>query len=315
MIGRGPLRAGISPFGAALWDLRLDGVGQSLVLGFASNADYIASRTHAGAVIGRVCNRLRGARAMIAGRELRLQANRGSHQIHGGTTGFSQQVWRVLNHDADRLELGLHSPDGHEGYPGALAVRATYSVEHASLRLDLLAQSKAATIVNLCHHPYFMLPGTAGSRGHRLWVDATHALAVNPDGYPTGALDPVAMFAGAVAPGPKPGAIPKGLDRTFVLATKTRDSPVRVAVLAAGLRMEIWTTQPALHVYDGGKIQPGVRLRDGRTTGPFAGVALEAQGWTDAPNHPTFPAIDLPAGTDYRQTTIYSFSDLSGPRP
>jgi aldose 1-epimerase len=171
--------------------------------------------------------------------------------------------------------------------------------------------------VNLCHHPYFMLPGAADSRGHRLWVDAQTALAVDSEGFPTGGLEPVAAFAPGMAQDNARGrcsaTIPSGLDRTFVLGTATRADPVRVAVLEAGIRMELWTTQSALHVYDGAKIAPGTPLRDGRRAGPFAGIALEAQGWTDAPNHPTFPDTALAAGAEYRQTTIYRSPDPSGP--
>ncbi|MBK7470770.1 MAG: hypothetical protein IPI73_09215 [Betaproteobacteria bacterium] len=53
------LAAGITTFGAALWDLRLTGHDRSVALGFETVADYRASRMYArGAVVSRVCNRL-----------------------------------------------------------------------------------------------------------------------------------------------------------------------------------------------------------------------------------------------------------------
>ncbi|MDH3264579.1 MAG: galactose mutarotase, partial [Paracoccaceae bacterium] len=59
-----------------------------------------------------------------------------------------------------------------------------------------------------------------------------------------------------------------------------------------GLRMTMETTELGLQVYDG---------RAG------AGVALEAQGWPDAPNRPDFPSILLRPGERYEQITRWSF--------
>ena len=62
---------------------------QSLVLGFAKQTRITSPAAPMRAPSSGGLQPPAGARrAMIAGRELRLQANRGSHQIHGGTTGF-----------------------------------------------------------------------------------------------------------------------------------------------------------------------------------------------------------------------------------
>ena len=41
----------------------------------------------------------------------------------------------------------------------------------------------------------------------------------------------------------------------------------------------------------------------GHPGGPFAGLALEAQRWPDAPNQPGFPPVTLDPGKTYRQVT------------
>ncbi|MFY8145157.1 MAG: galactose mutarotase, partial [Rhodobacter sp.] len=41
----------------------------------------------------------------------------------------------------------------------------------------------------------------------------------------------------------------------------------------------------------------------GHPYGPFAGLALEAQRWPDAPNQPGFPQVTLDPGKTYRQVT------------
>lgn len=41
----------------------------------------------------------------------------------------------------------------------------------------------------------------------------------------------------------------------------------------------------------------------GHPYGPFAGLALEARHWPDAPNQPGFPQVTLDPGKTYRQVT------------
>ena len=163
-----------------------------------------------------------------------------------------------------------------------------------------------------------MLPGTAGSRGHRLWVDANIMLwlsilmAIRPERW-----IPLRCSRGCRS-GPEAGGYSEriGIPNLRACDQKRGTARIRVAVLAARpANGDLDNTTPALHVYEGGKISQAYAMRDAAHYCPFAGVALEAQGWTDAPHHPTFPAIDLPAGNRLTQTTIYSFSDLSGPRP
>lgn len=313
-IGTGSLRAGITSLGAALWDLRLANVQHSLVLGFATAEAYRASRTHAGAVGGRVCNRVGHAQARLGERVLQLDANLHPHHVHGGRTGFSQQVWQVKRHEPNRLILTLISPDGHEGYPGNLRVRATYIASDKALRLDLTAASDAPTLVNLCHHPYFNLSGAPTVADHWLWISAQNVLALDPTGCPTGSVSPVSRshfdFCSSAR---QLGAGP--FDQTFPLADSPRAKASLAATLQAGVRMELWTTQAALHLYDGSKIAQGTHLRDGRVVGPQAGICLEAQGWTDAPNHQSFPSIELQPNAPWHQTSQYRFSCPEGPNP
>jgi aldose 1-epimerase len=51
-----------------------------------------------------------------------------------------------------------------------------------------------------------------------------------------------------------------------------------------------------VQVYDGRHA-----VRPGHSA--FEGVAIEAQGWPDAPNQPGFPSIDLAAGATCVQIT------------
>jgi aldose 1-epimerase len=41
--------------------------------------------------------------------------------------------------------------------------------------------------------------------------------------------------------------------------------------------------------------------------GPYGGIAIEAQGWPDAPNQPGFPSIAVAPGQTYHQVTEWRF--------
>ena len=57
--------------------------------------------------------------------------------------------------------------------------------------------------------------------------------------------------------------------------------------------------------------QPGVQVYDGQFNTPaYNAIAIEAQGWPDAPNHSAFPGIALNPGQTYRQTTTWRFDPL-----
>src|SRR5215813_4431477 len=92
------------------------------------------------------------------------------------------------------LELDHLSPDGEEGYPGNLSVRATYTLEADALRIDYTATTDRDTVVNLTNHTYWNLAGHAAGSilDHRLVIDAERFAVVGPGQIPTGELRAVA---------------------------------------------------------------------------------------------------------------------------
>lgn len=311
-ISNGELSASFITLGASLVDLRLAGYNRSLVLGFSRREDYAATDHYSGAVIGRYANRIRDGHAVIDGQTVTLSRNGGGHHLHGGETGLARQEWSVVDHTATRLVLACESPDGHEGYPGNVTVTVAYEiVAPATLRMSFAARTDRPTLVNLCQHPYFNLSGARDIFDHTLELPATHYLPSDPDLVPTGEIARVAgtpfdfrsrRTIGSIRPDP-------GFNNTYCLSPATRDVPIFAARLSApeSPSMELWTTQPGLHVYDGYKLREGLVGSGGRRFGPNAGVCLEAQGWPDSPNHGTFPSTILRADQSYLQTTEYRF--------
>jgi aldose 1-epimerase len=312
-LGNERLSAAVMPFGATLVDLRLAGWGAPLVLGFERLEDYALADHYAGAVIGRVANRIARGRAVVDGTAIELPLHPSGHHLHGGATGLARQHWQVVETARDRVRLACKSPDGHEGYPGNADFEVLYEVAPpATLRIAFSATTDRPTLVNLCQHPYFNFTGEPDIFGHSLEIAADRYTASSAELVPTGEIRDVAGtpfdFRHARQLGTQ--RIDPGFNHNYCLAETTREAPAFAARVAVegGPAMELWTTQPGLHLYDGYKLRPGGTGLGGRTYGPNGGLCLEAQGWPDSPNHPHFPSIELRPGDTYRQNTEYRFT-------
>lgn len=313
-LSNGALSARVHAIGAALIDLRLEGVDHPLVLGFADLAAYEANAQFFGSVVGRVANRVGPGALSLDGAPVTLAQNAGPYHLHGGATGFATRRFRAEPRGDAAVAFHYTAADGEEGYPGELAVTALYeAVAPATLRLSFTATTTKPTFVNLAHHAYLNLLGSGPIAEHVLEIAADTYLPGDDSLTPTGEIRPV---AGGVFDFRAPRRIGRASERggvdfnhNFCLATATRAEPAFAARLTApGCPvLEIWTTQPGLQLYDGYKIRPAIGL-DGQPMEPGDALALEAQGWPDAPRKPHFPSVRLDPGAVYRQVTEYRFS-------
>lgn len=300
------LSATVLTMGATVQDLRLAGVAHSLVLGFPRLAPYLDAGLYVGALVGRVANRIGGARFSLDGRAVVVDANERGNFLHGGSDGIHHQIWQIAEQGTEHVVLTLDLPDGHMGFPGKLAIRAMISVAGDALAFDLSATAGAPTPVNLAHHGYFTLDDSGDCRGHRLRVAAAHYLPVDAALIPTGEIAPVAGTAFDFRTGRR--IDPAGYDHNLCLGPQREElRPVAELQGASGLRMQIETTEPGLQLYDGRHFN-GLDGLDGRRYGAFAGLALETQGWPDAVNRPQFPDMILRPGQTYRALTRYRFA-------
>ncbi len=308
-ISDGMLSAGILPLGASLQDLRCAPFANPLVLSMPP-AQYGGSHAalYSGAVVGRVAGRIAGGQAVLDGVPLSLPCNAPPHHLHGGSGGFAHRTWQVQDADARSVTLTLRSEAREEGYPGSVDVQARYALPgEGVLTLTVEARSDADTLLNICHHPYFNLDGSAAIDAHRLEVPAAARYLPSDDtALPTGEI---AKVDGTEFDFRVPRAIgPHAYDHSLCL----HDAPAGPLAFAArlvaesGPALEIWTTQPALHIFDG-RVTTDVPNAQGGRYGPRAAIALEAQGWPDAPNRSAFPSVRLRAGALYAQTTQYRF--------
>ena len=299
----GAAQATVLTWGAVLQDMRLAGVGHSLTLGSDRLADYEGAMRHHGSLIGPVVNRLSGAKAVVQGRELRFEANHeGRITLHSGAAGTHLKRWDVAAAGADFVLLGLQLADGEGGFPGRRSVAARFTLAApATLRLEVTAVTDAVTLLNFANHSYWNLDGGPDWSGHQVRVAAERYLRTTVDFTPTGEISKVEGAAvdfrqmTGIAPG-RPA-----LDTCFCLAEARRELTDVVWLRGrSGVHMVVATTEPGVQVYDGRAAR-----RPGR--GAYEGIAVEAQGWPDAPNHAGFPSIALQPGETCRQVTEWRF--------
>ncbi|NBN64673.1 aldose epimerase family protein [Pannonibacter tanglangensis] len=305
----GSLEACILTYGATLRDLRL--AGRPLVLGLLTLEDYLTHGAYFGALCGRYANRIAGGRFSLDGVAHQVTCNeRGRTHLHGGATGFDKRIWTVEELASDAVLLSLVSPDGEEGFPGTVTLKARFRLlPSAVLSLTVTAVTDAPTLVNIAHHSYFNLDGSADVLGHRLQIMADHYLPVDALGIPTGEVAPVAgtAFDFRTLRGV---AGPRTYDHTFCLAPEPVAEPQLAAVLegaSSGVSMELWTTEPGLQLYDAAGLGLPQDGPDGRRFGPHAGLCLEPQRWPDSPNRPQFAGAVLRPGRTYHQVTEFRF--------
>ncbi|MFB7911684.1 aldose epimerase family protein [Kitasatospora sp. NPDC056076] len=323
----GPYEASVLNLGATLHTLTApDRAGRpaQLLLSTDELAQILGPARHYGTVVGRYANRIDGSVVTVDGEDHPLAPTGGGVTIHGGPDGFAQRMWAAEPVDGG-VRLRLHSPDGDQGFPGALDVTVTYTLSHTpgeggELVIDYHAVTTRPTVVNLTNHAYFNLAGEGGGDvlGHLLTLDADEYTPADERQIPYGRTEPVAGtpfdFTVATPIGKSVHdehpqlAGPGGYDHNWVLRARPADGgPARAALLedpVSGRTLEVLTTEPGVQVYTANKFQGAVTGARGVPYGPFAGIALETQHFPDSPHHPAFPSTVLRPGEEFRSTTV-----------
>ena len=329
------LEAKIMTYGGVVQSLRVpdrSGEMANIVLGFATVQGYVEESPYFGCITGRYANRIARGTFSIDGERYRVPLNNDENSLHGGEQGFNTFVWDALPVEEPHgigLRLSRVSPHGEQGYPGTLDVNVTYTLTHDdALRIDYLATTDKATVVNLTNHSYFNLAGegTGSTEAHELQLNAGRFTPVDASLIPTGALVPVTGtpfdFTRPTTIGQRLRegtfeqlAIAQGYDHNFVLDRPNANDTslilaARVSEAASGRIMEVHTTEPGIQFYSGNFLDGTFFGTSGRTYRQGDGFALETQHFPDSPNQPIFPTTVLRPGAEYRTTTIYRFSTL-----
>ena len=298
----GPLTASLLTWGAVLQSLWMAGVGQSLTLGSDRLADYEDDMRYHGSLIAPVVNRFSGAQAPIAGQTHQFDRNQDNRiTLHSGSAGTHLKVWDLVDATETSATLSLTLPDGEGGFPGTRTINTRFTLTDTALRMNITATTTAPTLLNPANHSYWNLDGTDSWAGHTLRIAADHYLPTTPDFTPTGEIVATAGSAHDFRNARTITPHNPALDNCFCLADGDRAlTDVLWLTGQCGLEMTVATTAPGIQLYDGrNAIRPG--------KAGYEGIAIEAQGWPDAPNHPEFPGIELHPGQTYHQITEWRF--------
>jgi len=286
-----------------------------IALGFDDIAGYQGSdNPYFGATCGRYANRINKGRFTIEGTDYSLAINNGPCSLHGGLVGFDKKVWSATI-DGDGVKMTLESPDGDEGYPGALSIEITFSLsDEDELALKYAATTDKATVVNLTNHSYFNLAGSGTVRNHVITINADRYTVVDDDAVPSGELRAV---AGTEMDLLSPTAIGKNIDAVQGLGYDhnyciNQAAPGELTLAAkvldpnSGRTLECLTTEPGVQFYTANYLD-GFTGKNGIVYEKQTGFCLETQHYPDSPNQPEFPSTELAPGETYTQTCIYKF--------
>ena len=250
----------VSPFGATVTRVVVPdatGAPGDVVLGYDRLASYDdpSDRPYLGAIVGRVANRIAGARFTLDGETHALCANNGPNCLHGGSKGFDRAWWTVdeVFEDGTGVRLTHVSEDGDEGFPGRVTIAVTYAVRanerrdvgsnhaddddrarsfDATLFTTMVASTDRTTPVNLAQHSYFNLAGHESGvtiKDHRVKLRCSAYTPVDATLIPTGEIRDVSGTEFDLRGGPgdardygvrigdqMPAGDPEGFDHNFV---------------------------------------------------------------------------------------------------
>jgi aldose 1-epimerase len=315
-------------FGGIITSIRVpdrSGKVDDVVLGYDSLEGYLKNPAYMGGIIGRYANRIAAGKFTLEGKTYSLALNNGPNHLHGGPKGFDKVVWKAQSFTTDAkvgVVFSYTSPGGEEGYPGAVDLRVTYSLDaQNALTVDYAATTDAATPLNLTQHSYFNLAGdgTRDVLDHQVAIHASRFTPVSQSLIPTGELalventpfdfrTPYAVGARIMVDHPQL-RFGNGYDHNFVI---DRDGAglvpaAHVEEPSSGRTLDILTTEPGVQFYTGNFLDGTITGKSGHVYKQRMGFCLETQHFPDSPNQPNFPNTILRPGESYSSQTVFIF--------
>lgn len=300
-----------------------NGTIENVVLGYSSLLPYESFSPYFGALTGRVAGRISQGKFTIDGKTYELAQNNHQACLHGGIKGFAFHIYEAETAQTENscsVILKRLSPHMEEGFPGNLALEATYTLtDNNELIIKYKATTDQTTPVTLTNHSYFNLSGKPNTTVH------DHLLTINADQY--GQIDketvPTAIasvdntpfdfrqetkIGDALSQDNEQLKFGKGFDHPFCLKQETPQ--VRILDPESGRIMEIETTEKAVVVYSGNFLSelPDEPLSHGTRPNDYEAICFETQAFPDAVHQPEVDSILLEPGQTYESKTIYRFS-------
>lgn len=321
---KGGMTVRITNYGAiiqAIFTKDKDGHMADAVLGYDDLQGYLDDPFYMGCVVGRFANRIADGKVTIEGMDYQLSLKEGnSFHHHGGIEGFNKKVWKAhtfsKKHKAGVI-LQYYSKDGEEGYPGNLFTTVIYTLnDKGQLITDYYAETDKPTIINLTGHSYFNLSGdhSRSIESHQLLLPLERYLPVSEQYIPTGELRSVKGthldFTSYRAINSGNFNYTEGYDNTWIVDDWNPDELKTIASVfdpESGRMLEVSTTEPSVHVYNGNYLSEEVKGKNGIGHRHHSGICFETQHYPDSPHHPHFPSTAIYPDKPYKSQTIYTF--------
>lgn len=312
----------VSDYGAVLVKVLVpdrDGNQQDVVLGYDEAGGYESDDFYLGATLGRVANRIGGGQFELNGKSYSLTRNSDQNTLHGGRDFYNKRMWKVEVADNSHVTLLLHSPDGDQGFPGAVDIRVTYSLtEENEVKIHYHAVPQEDTLLNLTNHSYFNLSGHASGSAMEqevtICADAytradeqsiTTGEIVSVEGTPMDFRKEKAIGAEIEADyeALKFGG---GYDQNWVINGAGYRQAASMYSKETGIGMKVYTDLPGMQFYTGNFITR-VNGKGGAVYQKRHGVCFETQYFPDAVHKENFEGPVVRAGVVYDTTTAYQF--------
>ncbi len=294
-----------------------DGKVNDIVLGYDKLADYAKDTHYMGAIIGRVANRIEGAKFNYNGEITQVDGNAydGKHCVHGGRFGYHNRVWQIARVDETDDEISLwlvlEDGDGEEGFKGNVTVSAKYTLTNTNqLRLDISASSDIASPMSMTAHSYFNLNGhESGSiNNHLLRIPSDQTLQQKQDRIPNGEIVTVRHTAFDYSSGMMLAECVNNdidINDSYVLSEAEK---IRLVgeLQTSKLGLRVYSNEDTVHFYNGHNLNQ-VSGKNNVVYQKFAGVCLEPKGYVNAVNIKHFPLSQVTPDKPYQHSIVYEF--------
>ena len=153
--------------GASIYSIRFN--GRLMTLTPKRKRDYLLSYVYHGKIIGPVCGRIKKGKLFIKDKEYDFMPNEGENTLHGGPSGFSNQIF-----DYELLNDGIKF--SYEDILGTYVVE--YHLTDDSLRTNFIVHPKQEIPLALTNHSYFTL-GSKNILKAKLQINSSKFIEVN----------------------------------------------------------------------------------------------------------------------------------------
>lgn len=299
--------------------------GKNRVLGFNNIEDYISSRFHFGALVGRVSGRISKGKIQIGEKDYKLDQNEGTTCLHGGKEGFTFKIWKLENKEITNefasITLKYISPDLESGFPGEFTAFVKYTIlKDDSFEIEYSGFASKNTPVTLTNHSYFNLNDDLSTDilDHDLTINADKYIKLDQNNIPTGIAEvedsPFDFRRGKTIKAHMnlnhyELKHTEGYDHPFILKN-VNTNQIELYCKESGVRLILFTTEPVVVLYCSNKLRGGYMLSEGIETFKYQGVCLETQWYPDAINQEFLPDNILEPGNKYYSKTRFKFSQL-----